>query len=200
VRKDHPDTFGDCYTFTAIDPETKLMPCWLVGSRSIQCAEDFMQDLADRVDGRVQLTTDGFRPYFTAVEKAWGDRVDYAMLDKSYSQPNASPEAARRYTPTQVVKTKKIILNGNPNPRHISTSLVERSNLSIRMGNRRFTRLTNAFSKKMENHMHAISFYFMVYNFVKIHSSTKTTPAMEANVTDFLWSTEDIVVMAETNG
>ena len=124
--------------------------------------------------------------------------MDYAVLNKSYASTIATNEARRRYSPPEIVSTSKAIVNGNPDLKNVSTSIVERSNLSIRMGNRRFTRLTNAFSKKMENHMHAMSFYFMVYNFVKIHSSVKCSPAMAAGVTNTLWSIEDIVMMADT--
>ena len=202
VRKDKTehDEFGDCYTFTAIDPESKLMPCWLVGERTAQCTEDFINDLAPRLANRVQLTTDGWPPYRLAVDMAFAGRVDYAVLNKTYAAGSAAVEAKRRYSPPAFVKSTKEIVSGYPDKALISTSLVERANLSMRMGNRRLTRLTNAFSKKLTNHMHAISFYFMVYNFVKIHSSIHTTPAMEAGVSDFLWSMEDIVVMAETNG
>ena len=201
VRKDKEshDEFGDCYTFTAIDPESKLMPCWLVGQRTVQCTEDFINDLAPRLANRVQLTTDGWAPYRLAVDMAFAGRVDYAVLNKTYAAGAATVEAKRRYSPPAFVKASREIVSGNPDKALISTSLVERANLSMRMGNRRLTRLTNAFSKKLTNHMHAMSFYFMVYNFVKIHSSIKTTPAMEAGVTDFLWSMEDIVLMAETN-
>lgn len=194
----HAD-WGDCYTFTAIDPVTKLMPCWLVGQRTMRATEDFICDLAPRLSNRVQLTTDGWPPYVVAVEKAFGRNVDYAVLNKNYTAGVAVKEAKRRYSPAPMVSTEKIVINGAPDKKHISTSLVERVNLSMRMGMRRFTRLTNAFSKKLENHMHAVSFYFMVYNFVKIHASIKTTPAMEAGVTDFLWGMEDIVLMADTN-
>ena len=202
VRKDKEShaEFGDCYTFTAIDPDTKLMPCWLVGQRTAQCTEDFINDLAPRLASRVQLTTDGWTPYRLAVDMAFAGRVDYAVLNKTYAAGSATAEAKRRYSPSAFVKSSKEIVSGYPDHSLISTSLVERANLSMRMGNRRLTRLTNAFSKKLVNHMHAISFYFMAYNFVKIHSSIKTTPAMEAGVTDFLWSMEDIVVMADTNG
>lgn len=202
VRKDkeaHAE-FGDCYTFTAIDPDTKLMPCWLVGQRSAECTEDFMLDLAPRLAKRIQLTTDGFGAYPDAVTLAFGRNVDYAVINKVYSAGAPAVEGKRRYSPAAFVKATKAVVTGNPEIRNISTSLVERANLSMRMGMRRFTRLTNSFSKKLENHMHAVSFYFMVYNFVKIHGSIKTTPAMEAGVTTFLWSMEDIVVMAETNG
>jgi IS1 family transposase len=192
--------FGDCYTFVALDPESKLIPCWLVGVRNRECTMDFMDDLARRLGNRVQLTTDGWHFYREAVDMAFGGRVDYAVLNKSYDAGSASVEAKRRYSPPAFVKATKEVVSGHPNIRDISTSLVERTNLSIRMSNRRLTRLTNAFSKKMANHMHAMSFYFMVYNFVKVHGSIKTTPAMEAGVTNFLWSMEDIVLMAETNG
>lgn len=201
VRADKPShaDYGDCYTFTAIDPDTKLMPCWLVGVRSSECTYDFMADLASRISGRVQLTTDGWLPYVGAVEAAFNDRVDHAVLNKSYESGPAVVEGRRRYSPATFVKCSKEAVCGNPNMALASTSIVERSNLSLRMGNRRFTRLTNAFSKKMANHMHAVSFYFMVYNFVKIHKSIRTTPAMEAGVTTFLWSMEDVVMLAETN-
>lgn len=190
---------GDVYTFTAIDPDTKLMPCWLVGQRNVACTEDFMDDLAPRLAHRIQLTSDGFTTYPDAVDRAFGGQVDFAVLNKTYTNEGPQKEAKRRYSPSEFVKSEKKVVYGNPDLAHVSTSHVERANLSMRMGMRRFTRLTNGFSKKFENHMHAVSFYFMVYNFVKIHSSIKTTPAMEAGVTNFLWSMEDIVVMSETN-
>ncbi|MCW5648723.1 MAG: helix-turn-helix domain-containing protein [Ramlibacter sp.] len=201
VKDDSLDGSGDCYTFTAIDPETKLMPCWLVGTRSHECTDEFIADLASRLANRVQLTTDGFSGYPVAVEKAFRGQVDYGVLNKNYANTNGgrSVEAKRRYSPSEYVSSTKNVGAGHPNMDDISTSHVERANLSMRMGMRRFTRLTNAFSKKLENHMHAVSFYFMVYNFVKIHKSIRTTPAMEAGVTDFLWSMEDIVMMTETN-
>ena len=190
--------YGDCYTFTAIDPETKLMPCWLVGQRTLECTEDFMFDLASRLSNRVQITSDGLESYPGAVEKALGRDVDFGVLTKRYNNPRASVEAKRRYSPAEVIGTTKTVVNGTPDHKHISTSHVERANLSMRMNMHRFTRLTNAFSKKIENHMHAISFYFMVYNFVKIHSSVKCSLAMAAGVTDTLWSIEDIVMMTDT--
>ena len=189
---------GDCYTFTAIDPETKLMPCWLVGTRTAQCANDFMADLAPRLANRIQLTTDGLQVYPNAVEAAFKGNVDYGMLNKSYAGEANLKEAKRRYSPATMTSREKLRVYGKPDEAHISTSHVERANLSMRMGTRRFTRLTNAFSKKLENHMHAVSFYFMVYNFVKIHKTIKTTPAMEAGVTTYLWSMEDIVMMMDT--
>ena len=200
VKYGHPEGYGDCYTYTAIDSDTKLMPCWLVGMRNMDCAKEFMGDLADRLAGRIQLTTDGFRPYPEAVAAAFDGQVDYGILNKSYGMmPWAARAASQRYSPTPMIKCSKGVGSGSPDMKHVSTSYVERANLSMRMGMRRFTRLTNAFSKKLENHMHAVSFYFMVYNFVKIHKSIKTTPAMEAGVTDFLWSMEDIVMMMETS-
>jgi len=199
VKEEHPEEYGDCYTFTAIDPDTKLMPCWLVGIRSRQCTFDFMADLAGRMAGRIQLTRDGWNAYPDAVDAAFKGQVDYGVLNKSYAAGHPAVEGRRRYSPPEIVTCSKSVVNGDPDMGKVSTSIIERSNLSLRMGNRRFTRLTNAFSKKMANHMHAISFYFMVYNFVKIHKSIKTTPAMEAGVTDFLWSMEDIVMLTETN-
>ena len=196
---ENPESYGDCYTFTAIDPETKLMPCWLVGTRTRACTFDFMGDLASRLSVRIQLTTDGMSAYPDAVEAAFHGNVDYGMLNKTYANEYGLKEAKRRYSPATMTSSEKLRVYGNPDKAHISTSHVERANLSMRMGMRRFTRLTNAFSKKLENHMHAISFYFVVYNFVKIHSSIKTTPAMEAGVTSYLWSIEDIVIMTETN-
>ncbi len=192
--------YGDCYTFTAICPDTKLMPCWLVGTRTAECANDFMEDLAGRLANRIQLTTDGLKVYPDAVEAAFKGSVDYGMLNKTYANEYGLKEAKRRYSPATMTSSEKLKIFGNPEFDHVSTSHVERANLSMRMGMRRFTRLTNAFSKKLENHMHAVSFYFMVYNFVKIHKSIKTTPAMEAGVTTYLWSMEDIVMMTETMG
>lgn len=191
--------YGDCYTFTAICPDTKLMPCWLVGTRTAECANDFMEDLAGRLANRIQLTTDGLKVYPDAVEAAFKGSVDYGMLNKTYANEYGLKEAKRRYSPATMTSSEKLKIFGNPEFDHVSTSHVERANLSMRMGMRRFTRLTNAFSKKMENHMHAVSFYFMVYNFVKIHKTIKTTPAMEAGVTTYLWSMEDIVMMTETS-
>ena len=189
---------GDCYTYTAIDPVTKLIPCWMLGYRSAECAEHFMADLAPRLANRVQLTTDGMAGYPAAVAKAFDKNVDYAVLNKSYAMPVATKEAKRRYSPTDVTGVTKAVLIGAPDLALVSTSLVERANLSMRMGMRRFTRLTNCFSRKLENHMHAVSFYFMVYNFVKVHGSIKTAPAIKADVTSIQWTMEDILDMADT--
>jgi IS1 family transposase len=189
---------GDVYTFTAIDPVTKLMPCWLVGHRTMECADIFMADLAKRIPGQVQITTDGWQGYPAAVGRHFGPRADYAVLVKKYEGGMPEVEAKRRYSPAAVVGSTKQVVNGSPDEASISTSHVERANLTMRMGMRRFTRLTNAFSKKFENHMHAVSFFFMVYNFVKVHGTVKTTPAIAAGVADVQWTMEDIVTMADT--
>jgi len=201
VTSDHPEGYGDCYTFTAIDADTKLMPCWLVGARTTASTDEFLADLAARIvaDHRFQLTTDGFTSYPDAVERSFGPRVDYAILSKKYGAEGPVVEAKRRYSPAPFQGATQVVVNGNPDKKHISTSYVERANLSMRMNMRRFTRLTNAFSKKLENHMHAISFYFMVYNFVKVHSSVRCSPAMAAGVATTLWTIEDIVMMSDTS-
>ena len=182
--------YGDVWTWTAIDADTKLVPCWHVGRRNARAAEIFMLDVASRLTNRVQLTTDGFGVYIRAVEEAFENDIDYAMLIKKYGE---APEAEKRYSPAICVGADRQVVHGDPDPDHISTSYVERQNLSMRMGIRRFTRLTNAFSKKVENHMHALSIYFMHYNFVRIHQTLRVTPAMQAGVTDRLWSLEDMV-------
>ncbi len=181
---------GDVWTWTALCADTKLVPSWYVGTRDADAAWTFMQDLADRLKNRVQLTTDGHKAYLDAVDGAFGTKIDYAMLVKVYG---SAPEAEKRYSPPVCLGTERTVIHGNPDPAHISTSYVERQNLSMRMGIRRFTRLTNAFSKKLENHIHALSIYFMHYNFVRIHQSLRVTPAMEAGVTDRLWDLTDIV-------
>ena len=184
---------GDCYTYTAIDRPTKLMPCYMLGYRSAACAEAFMADLAPRLAGRVQLTTDGMSSYPKAVLENFGHNVDFAVLNKSYANPVASKEAKRRYSPTECTGCTKFPLIGFPDEAKVSTSHVERANLTMRMGMRRFTRLTNAFSKKIEMHMHAVSLHFMHYNFARIHKTLKVTPAMQAKIADHVWSIEEIV-------
>jgi IS1 family transposase len=181
---------GDVWTWTALCADTKLIPSWYVGTRDADAAWTFMRDVASRLKNRVQLTTDGHRAYLEAVDGAFGTSIDYAMLVKVYG---SAPEAEKRYSPPVCLGTERTVIHGNPDPEHISTSYVERQNLSMRMGIRRSTRLTNAFSKKLENHIHALSIYFMHYNFVRIHQSLRVTPAMEAGVTDKLWSLEDMV-------
>ena len=190
---------GDVYTWTAIDAETKLIPCWHVGKRNSESAKVFMDDLAPRMAGRVQLTTDGFKAYLTRVEGAFGSKVDYAMLVKLYGPaPGSGPE--RRYSQGECCGAVKGTVCGNPNDADISTSYVERANLTMRMHMRRFTRLTNGHSKKLENHMHAVALNFMFYNFCKIHSTLRVTPAMEAKIDDHVWTMEEVVMMADTLG
>ena len=186
--------YGDVWTWTAIDADSKLIVCWYLGRRDGDAAMTFMTDLADRLANRVQLTTDGHHAYLTAVDAAFHNDIDYAMLVKQYG---TAPEAEKRYSPPICLGADKTEVRGRPQPEHISTSYVERQNLSMRMGMRRFTRLTNAFSKKLENHMHALSIYFMHYNFVRIHQTLRVTPAMAAGVTDHLWELTDIVELVD---
>jgi IS1 family transposase len=188
---------GDVWTWTAICADTKLVPSWFVGGRDSEHALAFCMDLKGRLGGRVQITSDGHRAYLGAVEKTFGDDVDYAQLQKIYGKPHGEVEAHRRYSPTPCLGAKKEAMIGAPDMKHVSTSYVERRNLNIRMGLRRFTRLTNAFSKKAENHCHALSIYFMHYNFARIHQTTRVTPAMAAGVTEKLWDMTDIVRMVE---
>jgi IS1 family transposase len=188
---------GDAWTWVAIDPDTKLVPCWLVGQRDAGCAFQFMHDLKARLANRVQLTTDGYKPYFVAVEDAFGATVDYAMLQKIYGKVKDTPET--RYSPAVCMGAKKAIIKGNPDYEHISTSYIERQNLTMRMSMRRFTRLTNGFSKKLENHEHAIAIHYMYYNFGRIHQSLRVTPAMEAGISDHVWSIEEIIGLLDSN-
>lgn len=181
---------GDVWTWTAIDAETKLVPCWLVGARDAVFAVEFMKDLASRLAHRVQLTTDGHRAYLYAVDQAFGTMIDYAMLIKVYGKEKVEPG---RYSPPECIGCESKKITGNPDPDYISTSYAERQNLTMRMRMRRFTRLTNAFSKKIENLEHAVALYFMNYNFMRIHKTLRVTPAMKSKVTDHLWSFEDLV-------
>jgi IS1 family transposase len=185
---------GDVYTWTAIDADTKLAISWLVGRRDGEYAEAFIGDLASRLAGRIQLTTDGHGPYLTAVEKVFAGAIDYAMLVKIYGEES---QGQKRYSPAQFVNAEKRRINGNPDMKEVSTSYVERQNLTMRMGMRRFTRLTNGFSKKIENLEHAVALHFMHYNFCRIHKTLKTTPALEAGITDKLWSLEDIAKLLD---
>lgn len=191
-----PDGAGDVWTWTAIDADTKLIASYYVGDRSGMSAIALMDDLRSRIENRVQITTDGHKAYVEAVEGAFGGDVDYAMLVKLYGE-SADKGDQRRYSPAQCTGAKKVKVEGNPNLADVSTSYVERANLTMRMSMRRFTRLTNAFSKKLENHFHALALYFMFYNFVRIHKTLKVTPAMAARVTDRLWSMEDIVALID---
>jgi IS1 family transposase len=186
---------GDVWTWTAIDAETKLVPCWHVGLRNAMDADTFISDLADRLHGTPQITTDGLKVYVSAIRQSFGEMVDYAMLIKLYGAPE--PGTAVRYSPSDCIGIKKERIMGEPDMAHVSTSYVERQNLSMRMGMRRFTRLTNAFSKKVENHEAAIAVYFMHYNFVRIHQTLRITPAMAAGVTDHVWEIEDVIALLD---
>ncbi len=186
--------YGDVWTWVAICADTKIVPCWLVGGRDAEFANFFIQDLSERLANRVQLTSDGHHAYLDAVERAFGADVEYAMLVKMYG---TAPEAEKRYSPVECVGARRQAVNGKPNKRHISTSYIERQNLNMRMSMRRFTRLTNAFSKKVENLEHAVSLHYMYYNFVRLHQAHRLTPAMAAGVTDRLWEIDDIVKMAD---
>lgn len=190
TAKAAPEGAGDVWTWTAIDADTKLIVAYHVGNRSGEDAMDLMDDLRSRLANRVQLTTDGHKAYLEAVEGAFGADVDYAQLVKLYGPTITAPG---RYSPAECVGAKKVRVEGNPDIEHVSTSYVERQNLTMRMSMRRFTRLTNAFSKKLDNHIHALALYFAFYNFVRIHKTLRMSPAMAAGITDRLWSLEDIV-------
>jgi IS1 family transposase len=181
---------GDIWTWIAIDADTKLVPCFMLGQRDPVTANLFMEDLACRLSNRVQLTSDGLKCYLSAVKNAFGNNIDYAMLIKIYGN---SAEGQKRYSPAECVGCKSERIKGNPDPKHISTSYVERQNLTVRMSIRRFTRLTNAFSKKVENHAATLAIFYMYYNFVRIHQTLRVTPAMAAGVTETLWSIENMV-------
>lgn len=190
---------GDVYTWTAIDADTKLVPCWHVGTRDAESAYTFIHDLAKRLDGRVQLAMDGHKAYILAIEDALGANIDFAQLVKLYGNAGQTKKEVRRYSPAECTVIEKKRITGNPLMADVSTSYVERQNLTMRMHMHRFTRLTNAFSKKLENHMHAISLYFMFYNLCKTHKSLRVTPAMEAGITDHMWDLEEVIEMADTN-
>lgn len=183
---------GDTWTFVAIEAQTKLVISWMVGRRDAGFASAFLRDVSGRIINRVQLTTDGHKMYLGAVADAFSEDIDYAQLVKIYGN---DPEGQKRYSPAQSQGSIKDAIIGNPDKRHISTSLVERQNLSMRMGMRRFTRLTNGFSKKIENHMHSVALFYMHYNFCRIHQTLRVTPAMEAGISQRLWSIRDLVQM-----
>jgi IS1 family transposase len=193
-------TIGDCWTWTAIDADNKLLLSYLVGGRDAEFALMLMDDLRGRLANRVQLTTDGHRPYLQAVEEAFGADIDYAMLVKLYGAGSATTDdaAGRRYSPAECIGTRTDNIAGNPDPKHVSTSYAERANLTMRMAMRRFTRLTNAFSKKLENHAHMVALYALWYNFVRIHKTLRMSPAMAAGIETRLWSMEDVVRLIET--
>lgn len=190
--KNKEDGAGDAWTWVGIDADSKLVVSFFVGNRDAASANDFMFDIASRLKNRVQLTTDGFKPYLKAVENAFEDEIDFAQLVKIYGSPEGSGND-KRYSPAECTGAEKKWVSGDPKPELISTSYVERQNLTMRMHIRRFTRLTNAFSKKLENHCYAIALHFVYYNFAKVHKSLRVTPAMEAKLTDRPWKIEDIV-------
>lgn len=187
---DNPNRVGDQYTFVALDPETKLVPSYFVGKRDLPTATAFLTDLSERLANRVQLSSDALAAYVEAIEQAFGADVDYAQIVKIYE---AEPIGPGRYSPPHVTGAQKLVIVGKPEWDNISTSLVERQNLTMRMSMRRFTRLTNAFSKKVENLRAAVSLHFAHYNLVRVHRSLRVTPAMEARVSDRLWSLDELV-------
>jgi IS1 family transposase len=190
--------YGDVWTWIALDADTKLVPCWLVGKRDAGYAFEFISNLADRLANRVQLTTDGHRAYLSAVEDVFGIGIDYAMLVKLYGDSSAEgPE--KRYSPGVCLHARKEAMIGNPDIKHVSTSFIERQNLTMRMSNRRFTRLTNAFSKKLDNLKHSVALHFMHYNFCRIHKSLRVTPAMEAGVSNHVWEIGEIVDLLDAH-
>ena len=203
VPDDKRDTFGfgDVWTWTAIDPDSKLVFSWIVGPRDVFTAKVFMRDVASRLANRVQLTTDANKPYLWAVDDAFGGEIDYAMLIKDYGLTASEDESptARRYSPNEVRSMEVRVITGTPDEDYISTSNVERQNLTMRMSMRRFTRLTNGFSKKVENHAAMVSLHFMAYNFAKPHGSLgkNRTPAMAAGVADYVWTCDEIAALLD---
>jgi IS1 family transposase len=188
---------GDVWTWLAIDVDTKLVPCWVLGPRDTATGRDFIGDLAERLANRLQLNTDGLKVYLNAITEVIQGDIDYAILHKIYGRD--MPDASR-YSPAQCVGCEKKTAIGRPDPEHISTSYAERQNLTMRMHMRRFTRLTNSFSKKVENHMAAVALHFMYYNFAKVHQTLKTTPAVAAGIANHVWSVDDIVaLLGESN-
>jgi len=185
--------WGDVWTWVGIDADTKLVIGYLVGGRDGGWAQDFMEDCASRIRNRVQLTTDAHKPYLKAVENAFGSEIDYAMLHKIFGAP--TDEETRRYSPAKCIGSDMKTVMGDPDPAHVSTSYVERQNLTMRMSMRRFTRLTNGFSKKVENHAHAVALHYMHYNYCRIHQSLRVTPAMEAGLADHVWSIEELIAL-----
>jgi len=187
--------YGDVWTWVGIDADSKLIVSWAVGGRDSGTAYGFIQDLAKRLSSRVQLTTDGHRPYLTAVEDAFGGNVDYAMLVKLYGNDQ---ETEKRYSPAECIGAREVVISGRPDRKHISTSYVERQNLTMRMHMRRFTRLTNAHSKKLANHVASIAIHYMHYNFCRIHETLRVTPAMEAGISDHVWSISELVSLLDS--
>ncbi|HEV8421097.1 MAG TPA: IS1 family transposase, partial [Actinomycetota bacterium] len=194
VKPGHPEDYGDVWTWIAIDADTKLVPCWYIGGRTATDAMEFMRDLASRLDTRVQLTTDGLAAYLVAVDRAFEGAIDYTQLVKLYGVDPT--EDQRRYSPAKCIGTERNWITGDPDPDHVSTSFIERQNLTLRMNQRRFTRLTNAFSKKIENHAAAVALHFQFYNFARPHKSLRNpyprTPAMAAGIENHIWTLTDI--------
>jgi len=190
--------YGDVWTWVSLDADTKLVATWLVGLRNVECATHFINGLKDRLTNRIQLTTDGYRVYINAVDNAFGSEIDYAMLNKLYGKES---EGEKRYSPAICLGTEKQILQGNPDSKAISTSFVERQNLTMRMSMRRFTRLTNGFSKKIENLEHAVALHFMYYNFARPHKTLANpyprTPAMAEGISDHIWTMQEIVKLVQ---
>jgi len=193
VPEEKRGEWGDVWTWTAIDADSKLIVAYRVGNRTAVDAYDFMMDTASRLTNRVQLTTDNLKLYLNAVDFAFGVDVDYAMLEKHYGSFVNTGSAAHRYTPAKITGTKAATITGDPDRKHVSTSYVERQNLTMRMHMRRFARLTNAFSKKIEMHAHNVALHFMYYNFCKIHQSLRVTPAMEAGISDHVWDINELI-------
>jgi IS1 family transposase len=187
--------FGDVWTWVALCADTKLVVTWAIGTRGAGTAYEFMHDLAARLANRVQLTTDGHRVYLQAVESAFGSDIDYAMLVKLYGNDR---DSETRYSPAECIGCRSIAITGNPKPGDISTSYVERQNLTMRMQMRRFTRLTNGFSKKIENHAHAVALHYMHYNFCRVHQTLRVTPAMESGITDHVWTIGEVVALIDS--
>jgi len=187
--------WGDVWTWVGIDADTKLVVSYLVGGRDGGWAHDFMEDCAKGISNRVQITTDGHRAYLDAVEDAFGADIDYAMLRKIYGAP--SDEETRRYSPAKCIGCDMKVVSGDPDPKHVNTSFVERQNLTMRMQMRRFTRLTNAHSKKVDNHRHMVALHYMHYNFCRVHQTLRCTPAMEAGITDHVWSLEELIALLQ---
>ena|SRR5579863_7274504 len=184
--------WGDIWTWVGIDADTKLVVSYLVGGRDGGWAKEFMEDCASRIRNRVQITTDGHKPYLEAVENAFGADIDFATLQKIYGAPN---DNEKRYSPAKCIGSDMKVVSGNPDPQHVSTSYVERQNLTMRMHMRRFTRLTNGFSKKVDNHRHSVALHYMFYNFCRIHQSLRCTPAQEAGLSDHVWTVEEICAL-----
>jgi len=184
---------GDVWTWMAIDADTKLIPSWVIGPRDAVTARIFVNDLAARLTNRIQLTSDGLKAYLMAVEKAFEGKVDYAQLQKLYGNP---VDGEKRYSPAECIGCERRVIDGYPDPDHISTSYIERANLTMRMGMRRFTRLTNGFSKKIENHAAAVAIHLMHYNFARVHKTLRVTPAMQAGIANHVWELEEIAHLA----